>query len=461
MNWTIILDAATGRAEAINQAVWLSRDERAALATLLLLEEAPHPAAALVAVATVREVLAAPIAAALAPHVAPALAAWRADPQWAELAIDDAVTRWRFAQGVARMVGALHDLPAALRDAVAIVLRDGGHTGVSLCLNALGAAGWTALGEDQRAALLERAAPDDLGRVWGALTAAQRGTTARAAPSDPNVAASLVRAIGAAWTTTDPALRRVLIDAVARDPLWVSDTAPAWAVMTDDERDALARAAIARGDASDAVRPLDDLGAAGRATLTVEQRAALDGCAMKQPDGWRVLALRAADAGRTALTDEERAVVMARAELDVWRVRRLLRYVDVAGWNAMRADEQARLAAKVRCTPPHSFAALRRCGLISPATPRRRRRIVRRMPPMIGAPRTPTPVSAACRRRIRRSCWRRAPWRTKDAASDSVRHRACLRRGAPCPMTSASRLRRCIRSFWRSSPPSAKRSPGS
>ena len=422
MNWTIILDAATGRAEALNQVVRRSSNECAALQTLLLLEEAPHPAAALVAVATVREVLAAPIAAALAPHVAPALAAWRADPQWAELAIDDAVTRWRFAQGVARMVGALHDLPAALRDAVAIVLRDGGHTGVSLCLNALGAAGWTALGEDQRAALLERAAPDDLGRVWGALTAAQRGTTARAAPSDPNVAASLVRAIGAAWTTTDPALRRVLIDAVARDPLWVSDTAPAWPGMTDDERKRLATPAITSDRDRHALDLLKALGAAGRATLTVEQRAALDARAMEHPAAWLVLAFRAADAGWNALTDDERAAVLAAAERSPWNVLRLLRDVGVAGWNAMSADEQARIAVAVRGTPDDLF----------------------RCPPALWAAVAGDALPPATAMKDAAHHWRAedvdadlgglpsahqalvlalAPWRTEDAAKDSARIR--------------------------------------
>ena len=357
MKWTVILDAATGRAEALNRVVWLSLDERAALGTLLLLEEAPHPAAALVVAGSPwRGFSAPPIQAALAPHVAPALADWRADPQWAERIVGkDGRMSMR---GVARMVGALRADPAALRDAVAIVLRDGDSDDVVHCIDALGGAGWRALADDQRAALLARA-PDVevLGRVWSALDDAQRETTARAAASTPGGVAQLIGRIGAAaWRATDPALRKRLIDAaVARDQYWISDTAPAWPGMTDDERARLATPVITSDRDRHALDLLKTLGAAGRATLTVEQRAALDARAMKHPESWLVLAWRAADAGRTALTDEERAVVMAKAVQGDGNVQRLLRDVGAAGWNAMRADDQARIAVVVRHAPRTLF----------------------------------------------------------------------------------------------------------
>ena len=357
MDWKMIGNAAAGRTTALRSITRrMGIDDRAALALLLLLDETPPAAAALVAAALQSRYDAPPIHAALAPHVAPALADWRADPQWANRAIGAAAQR-RLPWDVAVMSGALRADPAALRDIVAIVLRDGDSAAVADCLEALGPAGWTTLDDDGRRTLLARARVSDVGRVWDALGEAQRAKVVERAATAAYDAARLIGSIGAgAWTATDPALRRVLIDAVARDPLWVSATAPAWAGMTDDERDDLARAAIARGDEMDAFRLLGDLGAAGRATLTVEQRAALDGRAKRRPDGWRVLALRAADAGWTALTDEERAVVMAQADLDGGSVRRLLRYVGVAGWRAMRADEQARLAAAVRRTQGALFA---------------------------------------------------------------------------------------------------------
>ena len=421
MDWTVILDAATGRAEAINRAVWLSWDECAALATLLLLEETPHPATAPVAVATVRENLAAPIATALAPHVAPALAAWRADPQWAERAVGDQARR-KLPWGVARMVAALRADPAALHDAATIVLRDGDLWDVSLCLEALGAPGWTALGDDERRTLLTRAPADALGRVWAALSAAQRATTVQQAARRSDVAAALIGAIGAAaWRATDPALRKRLIDAAARAPSWVCATAPAWTGMTDDERTALARAVIALRDASAAFVLLEALGVAGRGALTADQRAALERRAMVSPDGWIVLAWRAADDGWTALTDEERAVVMAQAEREGWNVQRLLRAVGAAGWRAMTADEQARMAVAVRRTPDAFF----RCppalwgdlagDALSPAT-----EISWDAPEFWRAEDVDAdlgdlpPAHQAVVLAL-------APWRTEDAAKDSVR----------------------------------------
>ena len=355
MNWTVILDAATGRANALNQVVRRSSDECAALQTLLLLAEAPHAAAALVAAAPTPDRIAPLVHAALAPSVAPALAAWRADPQWVDRVVG-ADVRAQLTWGVAGMVGALRNDPGVLRDAFGVVLHDADPYVISRCLEALGADGWKALEDEQRRTLLTRAPADALGRVWDALDDAQREATTQRAESTPNVAADCIGCIGAAaWRATDPALRRRLIAAVARDPGWVSATAPAWAGMTDDERARLATPVITSDRDRHALDLLKALGAAGRATLTVEQRAALDARAMEHLAAWLVLAFRAADAGWSALTDDERDVVLAATEEETRDVADLLRAVGVAGWNAMSADDQARLAAVARGAPTDLF----------------------------------------------------------------------------------------------------------
>ena len=350
MDWDRIISAAGGRATALKRIIEQDHDDDdAALATLLLMEETPHPAAALVAAAeTRRQVNFSPIQAALAP------AAWRADRLRARRAAG-ALAHEGLTLSVAGMVGALCDDSVALRAAVDVVLRNGSGRCVERCLEALGADGWAMLNDQQRAALLARGGAADLGRVWGALDEAQRAATARAAASTPGAAARLIGRIGAAaWDATDRALRERLIDAVARSPWWVSDTAPAWAGMTDDERETLARAVIAQGAAAEAITLLDALGAAGRATLTVEQRAAIESLA-RNVDSWRVPAWRAADAGWGALTDDERRAVLATAEAAPWRVAVLLRDVGAAGWRAMSADEQARIAGAVRRDPDVFF----------------------------------------------------------------------------------------------------------
>ena len=356
MTWSAIIAAAVGRPKALDEVIRRSRDDDvAALTTLLLLDDAPHPAAALVAVAGMTWEGPGPlILAALAPLIQAAPTAWRADPQWPDCAIGDDARR-SLIWGMAVLSGSLRAHPAALRDAAAVVLRDGDPWGVSLCLNALGAAGWRALADDQRAALLQNAPADALGRVWSALDDAQREATTQRAEATPNVAADCIGRIGAAaWRATDPALRRRLIAAVARDPLWVFVTAPAWSGMTDDERNALTTSVIERGDVRDAFLFLHRLGVAGRATLTAAQRAVLDARVMES-DSWRVLALRAADAGWTALSDEERDAALMAMERSPWAVRSALRAVGAAGWRAMRADERKRLAAIVRRTPDGLF----------------------------------------------------------------------------------------------------------
>ena len=354
-DWSMILNAADGRPEGLGRVFWGASNDCAALISLALLRSQPHPAAALVAAAKmVRSPGALLFHAALAPHVAPALAAWRADPQWVARAVGADVGR-DLARGVAVMSGALRDRPAALRDAVAIVLRDGDGAAIDRCLAALGADGWRALEDDLRRALLTRAPAAALGRVWAALDEAPRAAAAQAVKTAAGAAAFIER-IGAAWHAVDPTLRKRLIDAVARTPNRVVKTAPAWPSMTEDERETLATATVARSSARRVLRLLAALGAAGRATLTAAQRAALETRAMDPPHAWRVLALRAADGGWDALTGDERRAVLAAANQSANRAAALLRIVGAAAWFAMSADEQSRLAAVIRRTPIMVFA---------------------------------------------------------------------------------------------------------
>ena len=174
MDWDVIFHAAIGRADALGRIGWPAINERAPLP--LLLDDAPHPTAAPVAAATGRKEL--------ARHAAPtrhgAGAAWRANPQWGVRAFGGATTSWPALRG-ADMVAALRDDPAALRDAVAIALRDGNHGDVGRAIEALGADGWRVLENDRRRALLARGAAADVGRVWGALDNAQRAAATQAA----------------------------------------------------------------------------------------------------------------------------------------------------------------------------------------------------------------------------------------------------------------------------------------
>ena len=421
MDWKRIVDAADGRPQSLAWIVDQPSADVAALATLLLLEEAPHPAAALVAAAAWRGNSAPPIQAALAPHVAPALAAWRADPHWAERAIGDRA-RLELPWGVAVMSGALRDRPAAQHDAVAVVLRCGDSDAVVRCLAALGADGWRALGDDLRAALLAQAPAPALGRVWDALDEARRAAAAQRAAATPGDAARLIGSIGAAaWDATDRALRRRLIDAAVRDPVMMVHTARAWAGMTDDEHERLIAAATAHAKAWNALDLLSALGAAGRATLAAKQRAALDALALEHPDAWRVLAWRAADAGWRALTGDARAAVLAAAQRDGRNVPLLLRAIDGAGWRAMDDRERGRLAAVVHRAPDALFSCpptLWR-DLVGADLPR-----ATEIPQVAIAHWRPEDAAAdlgALPPTHQAVVLALAPWRTEDAASDSAR----------------------------------------
>ena len=422
MDWKRIIAAVSGRPRPL---AWFVRQgpvpDDAALATLLLLDDAPHPAAALVAAAaTVWLQFAPPILAALAPHVAPALAAWRDDPQWVDRAVGNEA-RWGLTSSVAPLVGALRDDPAALRDAVAIVVRDGDPSGVGLCLNALGADGWRALEADRRDALLQKAPDYALGRVWGALDDAQRAAATQRTEGRSGAAAQLIGRIGAAaWRATDPTLRKRLIDAAARDPESVGKTAPAWAGMTAAERGRLARAVMAQGAAAAAINLLDALGAARRAVLTAAQRAGIEARAMGE-GAMSVLEWRAADAGWTALSAEERGAVLAAAEAAPRRGADLLRAVGAAGWRAMTADERARLAAVVRRMPdvffrcpPALWSAIAGAALPPthqiPWTAIKQWRAEDADADLGGLPPSHQTLVLAL-----------APWRPEDAAPDSVR----------------------------------------
>ena len=87
-------------------------------------------------------------------------------------------------------------------------------------------------------------------------------------------------------------------------------TAPASPGMTDDERARLATATLPHGSAWNALDPLVDPGRDGRGAPTVAPRAAPESSAMEH-DAWRVLALRAADDGRTASMASRTAMLAA------------------------------------------------------------------------------------------------------------------------------------------------------
>ena len=348
MNWNRIITAAVGRPKALAGIARWNPNDVAALSALLLLEDAPHPAAALVAAAELWKWRPIPfIQAALALHGAPTLAAWRDDPH----ALDGAFgvsKRERLTWGVAALVDALRGHPAALRAAVAVVLLYGERVDVARCLETLDVHGWAMLDADQHAALLARAPVAAHGRVWSALDDAQRAATAQQASTCSSTAALLIGRIGGdAWQATDPALRRRLIDAAARHPLWAPDAAPAWTGMTDDERARAMTAALSCDDAWHAFLFLSRLGRAGRATLTAAQRAEIETRALKY-DAWQVRLLHVADAGWTAAADEDRSAVLKAANRSAEDIIALLRVVGVAGWESLSDAERARLAAAVR-----------------------------------------------------------------------------------------------------------------
>ena len=420
MDWDGALRAVDGRSEAIVGILHHGGDhDAAALTSLLLSDEAPHGSATLVAAASLPAPIAPPIHAALAPLLAPALAVWRADPQWPVRTVDEKVRR-RLTGTAVRMIGALRGHPDAQRNAVAIALRDGDSWDVERCLEALGADGWAMLDDDLRGALLARADAAALGRVWGALTEAQRKAAVRAA-TRPNVAAGLIGRIGAvAWSATDPALRTRLIRRIVRAPTEIAWAAPAWPGMTDDERARLIAAVIAQRRGAGARLLINALGPAGRASLTAAQRAALDARAM-EADALSVFALRAADAGWDALPAEERSAVLAAAEAAPWRAPLLLRAVGVAGWRALCDDDRRRIAAVVQWSledalacPPTLWTDLAGADLprateipddaIAHWRPEDADADLSRLPPA-----HQTLVLAL------------APWRRKDAAADSAR----------------------------------------
>ena len=530
--------------------------DTARVMTAVSLDESPPAAAALGAAAAAVERMRGIeplIHAALAPQIAAALAAWRADPTWADhiaaaypnvplMVVPVPAIRMRSRQIAALRddPAALHDAVTALRDAVTILLRDDDPEVATLCLNALGAAGWAALEADQRNALLTLASPGDLGWIWGALdekqrtaavhaalhapqvledTAAQRlaaqaraaaeawteeaqrarsreaaanlllaadkvrqaalfaedsaplsrAKAVRAAESAAETALSasaskrakdatraveswarrlrrrlfdatsdvqqtetaravgrLIERIGAdGWKATSPELRERLIDAVVQIPLMLQETAPVWSGMTAAERARLATAVIEQNNVGAAFVLLRALGRAGRATLTGQQRAALESLA-RNHDPWRVLEMRAADGGWTALNAKERRAVLAAARRDARRVSGVLRAVGAAGWNVMRADDQARLAAAVRRTPdaffrcpPALWAAL---GGDDPSPPRAMSRNAADHwnaedadADLGGLPPAHQAVALAL-----------APWRTADATKDSARMQRLL-----------------------------------
>ena len=418
MNWRWIIRAADGRMTAIERIVRRRTDDDcAALATLLLLDETPPAAAALVAL----PVMPLPVQAALAEAIEPALAAWRADPQWPGRAVS-ARARLRLVWGVAAAVRVLRAAPAALHNAVAVVLRSGVSDAVAHCIDALGVAGWRALADDQRAALLARADVEAIGGVWSALDEAQRAATAQRAALHPENAARLIASIAADdWQATAPTVRTFLIDAAAGDPWNIHYAAPAWAGMTSDERARLMTAIYEHNSWMPANMLIAELGVAGLAALPVDQRVALAVKArLEEIVTWPVSSVSSA-AQWDALTEEERGAVLVSAQRAAARAARLLRVVGAARWETFPQNDRKRIAALIRRSPSALFAC----------------------PPAVWADvagdRLPPATEAGARAAHH---WRAedadadlgglppahqalvfalAPWRAADAASDSVR----------------------------------------
>ena len=164
MDWTVIRDAATGRANALNRVVRRSSDECAALGTLLLLEETPHPAAAPVAAARSPNEIAPLVRAALAPLVAPA--AWRADPHCRNGA-GDATTVARLTRGSPTWSARCGIVPSPCATpqpwSCAMALSTPSDVSSPRAAPPAGG-GWRTIS----AALPACDAPADLGRVWAA-----------------------------------------------------------------------------------------------------------------------------------------------------------------------------------------------------------------------------------------------------------------------------------------------------
>ena len=235
--------------------------DTARVMTAVSLDESPPAAAALGAAAAALERMRGIeplIHAALAPQIAAALAAWRADPTWADhiaaayseakvmnVVLIDISMRSRQIAALRDAPAALHDAVTALRDAVAIMVRLDQRWSVAPCLEALGADGWRALEADQRNALLTRAAPDELGCIWGALDEKQRTATV-------NALASVTRELA------DTAAQRLAAQARAAAEAWTEEaqgeTDPEKAAQIAAAADLLAHAALLAEDSDAAMR---------------------------------------------------------------------------------------------------------------------------------------------------------------------------------------------------------------
>ena len=245
MNWTQIINAAAGQADALVSIMHREPDRtHAALATLLLLDDAPHPTTALV----VLPMTSLPVQAALAAHVAPALAAWRADPLWPERAVSRQA-RERLAWCVVGMVVALREHPAAQRDAIDLVLDHGDEWNTALAasflLDRLGPAGRATLTDDQRARLESLAMAQDAwsdlkrritdaGRGtapvtgWGAASVEDRSAALAAAEQSAMCAADLLRTVGAAgWDAMSPDEQARIATVIRANPRSIVHCPPA------------------------------------------------------------------------------------------------------------------------------------------------------------------------------------------------------------------------------------------
>ena len=304
------------------------------------------------------------VQAALRPQIAAALAAWRADPTWADRFADSALKETMI-EIVLDEIKTLCTLPAAqrddldeLRNAVDIVLHLDRSSIVGDALEALGVAGWRALDDDRRRALLEKAPVEAYGWIWTELDATRHEKAVQEAISRRSTAPGFIRSIGARWEAVDPTLRARLLnffgDFEVHGVLMCASLVP---FMSNDERTTFVNAMLKCVHEGTALPLLEKLGAAGRMKLTAEQRAAIE-ARVPTNDSWHmgmVRALRAADIVWTDASDEDRRTMLSSAKQGYTDVSELLSIVGVAGWRALPEDERRQLAEVVRRTPDALF----------------------------------------------------------------------------------------------------------
>ena len=352
-----LIGAAEGRREGLR---WALNDAEIRaimpLMTLAVIDDAPSPQLALTAAARGMDTTAGPLLVSLlAPHLRPAIAAWRRDPMWLCAAVRSDKHQ-RLIRCVARLCGTFRDDPAALDDAVAVLLRDAGGEIIGDGIAALGAAGWRVLDVRKQVDLFRQAfawPPYALGAVWEALSPKQRDMTLQLIGKHATLSAYFLERLSVdVWSSLSPDWQRRLVARAASTP-WTHLPASLWSDMDDDAVATWVNAILARKNEWEALTALQSLGVA-RTRLTADQRAAIEQIA-GQKHWWRIALFRVADDGwATAATDRRRAIIET-AVADEANVAALLRAIGVSGWMAMDADEHERIRTCVRRKPTSFF----------------------------------------------------------------------------------------------------------